>query len=306
MKRVFLSLVFSFLTGSLVQARPIESFRTPKSILIAAKYCYPNALMLASVVQQVIPVVLLVDQNCSFNGLQIQPNIQPDSIPTTFSRDWGPLFLDLEPIGLTMANYRYYPKKEVPLLFPSKAMLSGLKVQLAGGNLQVDVDGTCITAYPQSLQNGEEYKEIEKDLYAIGCTRVIAMEPAFAEKTYHVDIFFQVVGPQTVVLADYSANEYAKARRSMDQNLEILKNAGFKVARIPQPGTISDEKNNWVHVSYVNSLVVGKNVFVPAYGLSYDAPAVKAWKEVGFEVIEVPQELPYYDGSIHCLSSPIY
>jgi hypothetical protein len=54
--------------------------------------------------------------------------------------------------------------------------------------------------------------------------------------------------------------------------------------------------------TYVNSLVVGKTVFMPTYGISTDAQAQKVYEGLGYKVIGIPSNTLSDDmhGSVHC------
>lgn len=155
---------------------------------------------------------------------------------------------------------------------------------------------------PAELPN---YTEIVKKYKNIGCTDVVRLEPAFAERTQHVDIFLQVVGNKKVLLADYSANENKKANEIMNQNLCILIQHGFKVHRVRQPGTININ-NSFVHISYINSLLIDNTVFLPAYGPQSDSDAIEDLQRADLKAVPVKQDLPYLFGSIHCLTAISY
>jgi agmatine/peptidylarginine deiminase len=284
---------------------PVASFERPSKVIVGVQNCYKNAEDLVSVLSKYVPVVAITDKdNCKLSQENVEV-VEVNDLKTTFSRDWGPLFLELDN-KLMIAEYKYSLNKKVIQELGYAEQLTSLKAPVAGGDFQVNSDGVCVVTYSKKYQNSDYYFQKIEKLKKVGCSKVIGLEPAFAEKTKHVDIYFQFVSNSEVVLADYSLASSERAAISMKQNYRTLKELGFNIHLIPQPGTIKTAEGKWVHVSYVNSLVLGDQVFVPQFGIEQDGLAVEAWKKVGLEVISVKQDFPYYDGSIHCLTSPVY
>jgi agmatine/peptidylarginine deiminase len=303
MKALFSILALVLTAESYGQLRPIESYRTPKRILIGLKGCYKNSINLALHVSQFIPVTVISEGECNLPTHPSIEVIQVEKVPTTFSRDWGAFWLEDAVGNSVAASFKFqnwnFLEKNLGLKRVEKRYVS-----TAGGNIQVGSESKCFTAYPEKFETSSSYLDIASELKDLGCSEVVRFEPAFSEKTKHVDIFFQVIAPKVVVLAEYPEGSIQN-RNTMNSNLEKLVRLGYQVHRIPQPGTIAIE-NSFMHISYVNSLVFGDKVFVPEYGLPSDAAAFGAWEATGLEVIRVKQELPKLDGSIHCISNSLF
>lgn len=301
------SLFFTFISlffHTIAIATPIESYRLPKKIFIGSQNCYSNSLKLFQVLRSYIPTELINDSDCKLDdGTTITKKVEKGEIPNAFARDWVPTFLE------TNGRVTYILNKQ----FPSNNLLksfTGLnykeaRLPFAGGNLQVDQDGMCMFAYPKGAIDSPGFDEILQRYKEIGCSEILRLEPAFAERTQHIDIFLQIIGKKEVLLADYSSNENKKANEVMVENLKLLQSKGYVVHRIRQPGTLSIG-GDFVHISYVNSLIIGNTAFVPRFSLDHDANAIADFKNSGMNVVPVEQDFPWYFGSIHCLTGAIY
>lgn len=301
-----LILLLGILFCSVAIAKPIESYRLPRTILIGSQNCYSNSIQLYQVLKLYFPSTLINDSDCLLNdGTTVTKKVNKEDIPNSFARDWIPNFLEAESSNIQMALHKQKPSLDFLNNYFAYDSNNIKHLPFAGGNLQIDDDGTCIIAYPSYAADLSGYAEIVKKYNEIGCIKIVRLEPAFAERTQHVDIFLQITGKKQVLLADYSANSNKRANEIMDQNLKILTENGFKIKRVRQPGTIGIH-NSFVHISYINSLIIGNKVFMPKYGLSYDSEAIEDFRRAGLSVVLVNQDLPWLFGSIHCLTAPIY
>lgn len=289
---------------SILIAKPIESYRAPKKIYIGSQNCYSSSIKLYHVLKSYLPTILINDTDCLLDDGSIEiKKIEPGEIPNSFARDWVPLFIENDD-QIQLAFHKQVPSKNVLSNF-TEPLIANARLPFAGGNLQVDGDGRCLIAYPAYALELPDYQEIVKKYKNIGCTEVVRLEPAFAERTQHVDIFLQVIDNKKVLLADYSANVNKKANEIMNQNLSILTQHGFEVHRVRQPGTININ-NSSVHISYINSLLVDKTIFLPIYGLNSDADAIEDLQRAGLKAVPVKQDFPWFFGSIHCLTAVSY
>ncbi len=144
-----------------------------------------------------------------------------------------------------------------------------------GGNLMADENGNCFT-----IDSYRRYNSTDEDLKnAYGCRTVHVMR--HAEGIGDVDEVIKTLGNNTI-LTNVPAYEAE------------LKSWGYKVVMLPGlPGT---------YRTYANSMIIGKAVFMPTYGVPTDAVAQKVYESLGYTVFGIPSNYmsDVMHGSVHC------
>ncbi|AZZ36398.1 hypothetical protein CIK05_06200 [Bdellovibrio sp. qaytius] len=145
-----------------------------------------------------------------------------------------------------------------------------------GGNLLADEDGTCFTVDSRRLYTMNPSKDLTN---TYGC------------KSYHLM-------PHTVGIGDVDEVLKPLGNHVMLTNQESyvssLKSWGYTVVMLPEIAN--------TYRTYANSLIVGKTVFMPSYGVATDAQAQKVYEDLGYTVIKIKSNSlsDDYQGSIHC------
>ena len=145
-----------------------------------------------------------------------------------------------------------------------------------GGNLLADEDGVCFTVNSKRLYTMNPSTDL---IGAYGC------------KTYHVM-------PHTAGLGDVDEVIKPLGNRVMLTNqqsyVSSLKSWGYTVIMLPEIAK--------TFRTYANSLIVGKTVFMPSYGVATDATAQKVYEDLGYTVVKIKSNTlsDSYQGSIHC------
>ncbi|MBO9665736.1 MAG: agmatine deiminase family protein, partial [Bdellovibrio sp.] len=184
---------------------------------------------------------------------------------------------------------------QIPLVldFPRKK----IEFYFDGGNLLVDEQGICYTALKDE---DDVLPEVRRSLLQqINCKDIVFMKPIPQERTGHVDTFMKILPGQRALLARYSTSPFKEA---MEENKKLLQGRGFQVIEIEH----LDEKDK-THWSYLNSVIVGQNAFVPQYGLEQDKSAVRVFQDLGFIVHPIgAEQIINLRGSLHCITNFIY
>jgi len=150
-----------------------------------------------------------------------------------------------------------------------------IQAVFVGGNLLADEDGQCFTVDSDRLYDMDA--ETLKNIY--GCKDVKMMP------------YVSGIGDVDEVIKPLPGKRMLTNTPSYKADLEAM---GYTVIMLPEI------KNSYR--TYANSLVVGKKVFMPSFGVSTDTEAAAVYTSLGFEVVQIRSN--YLSdrllGSIHC------
>ena len=144
-----------------------------------------------------------------------------------------------------------------------------------GGNLLADRNGHCFTVNSERL-----FDLVASDIQDMfGCASVHVLDHLAG--IGDVDEVIKPLGENTMLT---NQTQYAG----------VLKDLGYNVVMLP---AIEDSFR-----TYLNSLVVGRTVFMPAYGISEDQIAQKVYEDLGFTVVPIRSVFlsDRLNGSVHC------
>jgi hypothetical protein len=158
-------------------------------------------------------------------------------------------------------------------------------------------------------------QEVETEAsWFLGCTKMIWLEPMYDELTGHLDMFFKVVDPVTLLVGSYEPADHPINATILDKNAAILaaetnaQGQSLAVHRIPMPPPTPVAPNpNPVFRTYVNSLQVNDLLLIPVYPLedAYEAEAVAVYQQLypgkTLELID-SEEVTRLGGAIHCIA----
>lgn len=218
-----------------------------------------------------------------YRGLIEDSRLKVVTIPNTtdgfWSRDGLPVPIWNQSKQMEMVDARYYhgfePDSMVAGWFQSNLMKHNYYYE--GGNFMVTDDGTCITV--DNTRSKSIPLNVFKNYY--GCNKTIRLP--FEKGIGHVDESVRVAGTRKVFT---DSQQYA----------QILQSEGFQVIMLPRP--------NREYETYVNSLLVNGTMFVPIFGQSNDAAAIRAYEQAGFKVVPIKTVSLANNGhgSIHCIT----
>jgi agmatine/peptidylarginine deiminase len=287
------------------------------------------------IVSEYVPVALFFDASCRpliEKELPKSGRVLRAESPITqiWARDSGPFWVrNLRTGGLEIFDLPYkrafketfgFPIEEdaFPSRLASRLGIPGRVVEktysekwreFLGGNLQVDQEGNCFLTDIDSPKLHVEYLEV---LSTLGCKKPRFLLPLLDDATKHVDLFFMLAGKRRAFVAEFRDPQSKDIQARMEVNYRFLENLGYRLIKIPQPHP------TWIppfedcpegcfdYKSHVNSLVLGKRVFLPEFGTPADELASKAIASAGFDVHFVPLKLiSGQGGALHCITKTI-
>lgn len=144
-----------------------------------------------------------------------------------------------------------------------------------GGNLLADREGNCFTVDSDRLfdMTGEDIQNV----YGCKTIQVLTHESGIGD----VDEVIKPIGNK-IMLTTQPVYE------------PLLSSLGYKVVLLPQI------KNSYR--THANSLIVGKTVFMPIFGIKEDEKAQKTYEDLGYKVVPIRTNYlsDFLKGSIHC------
>ena len=205
----------------------------------------------------------------------------PDALRGFWARDGLPvpvMRVDSGVLGVVDARYyhNFEPDREVATGF--SAGMTSHRFYFEGGNFMANRQGLCI------IVNNDRHDQIPDSIFQTqyGCNQLIRLRHLLG--IGHVDERVRFLDDDTVVTD--LPNDY---RRQLEA-------AGLTVIAVPRPSHSM--------YTYVNSLIVNGIVFIPIFGESTDAAALKAYEDFGYTAKGVRSNELSADGqgSIHCIT----
>jgi agmatine/peptidylarginine deiminase len=271
--------------------RPAEDYANFKYILISSEAGFSEAANLRYTIAQNLPegvklVLLVTHSNAESVKQTYSKYISPDRIILAkdtniaggfWARDAFPYPVVNSRNQLSLVGARYYrPFNSSPALATSLNLnMSKNNFTFVGGNLIADENGTCFT-----INSERRFTTTENDLRNVyGCKDVKILR--HVSGIGDVDEVLKPIGNNTILT---NTAEY----------VNDLKAWGYTVVMLP------DVPNSYR--TYVNSLMVGKTVFMPIYGISKDAEAKKVYESLGYKVFGIASNTlsDQMHGSVHC------
>lgn len=178
---------------------------------------------------------------------------------------------------LSLVSARYYRNFTAGAAIASAvtAPMSQNNFTFVGGNLLADEAGTCFV-----VNSYRRFNSTDEDMYqAYGC------------KALHVMPHVAGLGDIDEVIKPLGGGVMLTNEPSYVRDLESW---GYRVVMMP--------KISGGYRTYINSLIVGKTVFMPSYGVASDAEARRVYEDLGFQVVDVTSNVlsDQMHGSVHC------
>ncbi len=236
-----------------------------------------------------------------------------------WTRDYSPVaFVDQAGNAKSLIfNYNRdgvdYFKDQALLAKALKLPIEKINLNLEGGNLLSDESGrlyVSVAAIENNLVVGfskadfenkkSEFEEIFLNKMAV--KKVIWLPRVLheLEGTGHVDMYIRFLSDNNVVVAS-STN--LKINKTLDQIAKIISEKGFTVTRIlANAKMVNKFRPQNIFPSYTNSILIGKTIFIPKFGVAEDTKAVKIYEKLGYKVIQISGQSIDFGGSVHCMT----
>ena len=120
----------------------------------------------------------------------------------------------------------------------------------------------------QIRQIWRDYQNVETELHA--------PFPTSVDSTQHIDMWMQITGDRSVVIADYPLAPGSTHDSVADAQAQAMQDAGYTVTRVENIGN-----PNATHYTFTNVVMCNSIVLVPEYDnipASYSANALAAWR----------------------------
>jgi hypothetical protein len=168
--------------------------------------------------------------------------------------------------------------------------------------------GRLIASSTWTARNPERpVKELLADAGRLFGMPVVYLDQA---PDHHVGMVLAPLGNDTILVGDVrwgwklrptdlDADLREETARRFDAAAEDLRLAGFRVERIP----VLPTQRDFVWITYTNSILEDRVVYLPRYGLpELDAAAAAVYERLGFDVRPVDVSSVYsHGGTLHCL-----
>jgi agmatine/peptidylarginine deiminase len=273
--------------------RPAEDYANFKYVLLSSEAGFSEASQLRYIIAKNLPegvkLVLLVPTSSSEQiKTEYSRYISPERIILAkdsnigggfWARDAFPFPVVNEQGQLSLVGAKYYRTfRSSPAVAASLSLnMSKNNFTFVGGNLLADENGVCFT-----IDSQRKFTTTENDLKNIyGCKQVHYLK--HISGIGDVDEVMKPIGNNTIIT---NTSEYVNEFKAW----------GYNVVMIPAvPNS---------YRTYVNSLMVGKTVFMPTYGIAKDTEAQKVYESLGYTVHGIRSNTLSDDmhGSVHCQS----
>lgn len=240
---------------------------------------------------------------------------------TVWIRDYGPHYIWQDGVRAVVDSH-YYPGRPDDNFLPTLLADDVLHVPsydiglyYSGGNFQAGPNRTGFTTSLVHTDNPDLSDEFIAELYrtyqGIDTLYILPRLPAEVDLTGHLDMWFYLVDPGTVVIAEYPSGSNPDAITITNETAAYMESVlGYEVIRVP--GYVGPHGNfpQDVHYTYANAFRVNDRIFIPSYGqgdtafLERDAQALAAWQAAAPEAEIIP--IDCYDlipgsGALHCM-----
>lgn len=295
-----------------------------------------------------------------YDQMLIEKIVLPDlNRVNIWIRDYGPFWVKDVRNTLRFLDFKYFRdgkpdiEDRVCSSYQCKTSIGSQKIDLTleGGNLAISrlANRTFCLTSDEFTQYNKGGTSLELLKSATGCQEVIVFPSLPGETTRHVDIWLKPLQDGVIMVGEIlePSIEAAKSLGDSDEddppesyaelNKEYLDRAalhltqkGFKVVRVPMPTPITHSMRyrsvDHIYRSYVNSLILNSQVYIPQYrkpdqvaqqkGLKeypdehlineYERRVMKVYRDHGFNVNWIPADfLVTQGGSIHCVTMQV-
>lgn len=245
-----------------------------------------------------------------------------ENTDSVWIRDYGPNFLyQTDGPGYGLVDFHYYPQRrnddDTPLFVADALGVPVMDRQVndvvftEGGNINCDGLGVVVYSRRTFERNaGVPRATIDERIRtALNAHASIVPQDPSLDSTGHVDMFCKIIDEDTILVAQYDADE--RDHQTLEDGASLfassVNGAGepWEVVRIWQPDVYYVFFVIPVVRTYTNSLVVNDSVILPVYGLPYDAQAVALYESLypGKRVYPINADVIIESGGAwHCVT----
>lgn len=271
--------------------KPVVDTTDFKYVLLSSEADFSEAAQLRYTIAKNLPegvkLVLLVDNYDLDQVKQIYSNyISLDRVIFAVSsnisngfwaRDSFPYPVTDSQNKLSLVGFKYYRNFTAGNTIANALRLnmSNNNFTFVGGNLLADENGVCF-----AVDSYRRFTSTDQDLYNVyGC------------RSLHIMQHYSGIGDVDEVLKPLG---HGVVLTNTPEYADDLKSWGYQVVMLP---AVPDS-----YRTYVNSLIVGKTVFMPTYGVSTDQQAQEVYEGLGYKVVGIRSNTlsDQMHGSIHC------
>jgi hypothetical protein len=277
--------------NTVVDWRPVEDYAEFKYVLMSSETGFNEVANLRFAITRNLPegtklVLLVTDSNAEQIRQTYLKYISSDRLILArdtnigggfWARDAFPFPVINSQKQMSLVSARYYrPFNSATAIARSLNLnMSRNNFTFVGGNLLADEDGICFT-----IDSERRFTTTESDLRNVyGCKEIKVLR--HVSGIGDVDEVMKPVGNKTIIT---NTLDYVNDFKAWGYNVIML------------PAVLNSYR------TYVNSLVVGKTVFMPTYGISQDIEAQKIYESLGYKVVGIKSNTlsDQMHGSVHC------
>jgi hypothetical protein len=244
------------------------------------------------------------------------------TLPTdsVWMRDYGPQFVWIDDT-VAVVDSRYFTSRPadnfVPRLLAEDALVLpsyDMGLYHFGGNFLAGPDGQGFVTDIVNSSNGpfgpagvaEQFARFQ----GVSTLHVFPTLPSSVDATGHIDMWFQLVDADTVVISQFLPGSDPSAISITDAAAQYMQQLGFEVFRLPDHDGPHPQASN-THFTYTNAFRVNGKIFVPTYGGTHaarDAQALAIWQQAapGVQIVPIDAwDLVYQAGVLHCVTMQV-
>lgn len=247
-----------------------------------------------------------------------------EPLDSVWMRDYGPHFI-WQDNALGLVDSHYYPTRNkdnfIPTLVGDDDFIMptyDMGLYYSGGNFQPGPDRT---GFVTSLINRDNptFEGFDEELIAglyqtyqgIDELHIMPQLPANVDGTGHIDMWFQLVDEDTVIISQFKPGSNPTAITITENAVDYMEDLGFEVYRTPAWNADHPTSGYPTHWTYTNAFRVNDRFFISTFGESYpdyadeDAQALAAYQAAcgpGVEIVQIDCfPIIWAAGAIHCI-----
>jgi agmatine/peptidylarginine deiminase len=222
------------------------------------------------------------------------------STNTHWTRDYGPWFIFTDD-EMGIADHIYNRPRPLDDVIPQtigaewSMSVYGMDLIATGGNHMSDGLGMSMSTQLTYYENSLSDDEVDSIMLAYLGNDFTVLDYTETGGIHHIDCWAKMLDPTTILIKDVPSGHSSYTR--LNQRAEFLSQ---QISPWGEPYTIVRVYSGYDE-PYTNSLILGKKVFVPMDGTSWDDDAIQTYQDAmpGYEI------LGFYgswlsDDAIHC------
>lgn len=241
-------------------------------------------------------------------------------VDSAWVRDYGPIQQVSTKTGrIRWLDGNYHKDRklddELPIYLSqvAKVPTKRLLLSMEGGALVSNGRGLC-AATEEYVVSAGFYRHMlsprsrDKVLSDLGCKTLVLVPALPNEETMHVDLFFQFVRHDRIIVGDadqsLSPRAYHTLRVAKQRILKAAQVHGVHLKIYPVQIPRIDKE---VYYSYINGIRINKRFLVPSFSEIHQSLELQSYEQLsiampGVEIVPIDvRELPQHLGLLHCI-----